>query len=153
MKRACCLIFCTVLWMGSRVIAAECSVTTTGLAFGALTGNSLRSAKTLGKLIVNCRGKTGERVSYRVRLTTGQGSFRARLMQSGSSKLAYNLYLDASHTQVWGDGTGNTSEISDTMLLPGSFYSRLYPVYARVVAAGTPPSGSYADVVTVQIDY
>jgi hypothetical protein len=50
-----------------------------------------------------------------------------------------------------GDGTGNTGGISDTMLLPRPFYSRLYPVYARVVAAGTLPAGSYADVVTVQI--
>ena len=39
----------------------------------------------------------------------GAATFFPRQLASGGSLLDYNLFLDASRTQVWGDGAGGSS--------------------------------------------
>jgi spore coat protein U-like protein len=107
----------------------------------------------LGTLVVTCRGKTGESVHFHLRMTPGSGSYRQRVMQSGNEKLIYNLYLDASRSQVWGDGSASTREFADTVRLPGPVYSRLYPVYARILSSAAVEPKSYVDTVVIELDY
>jgi spore coat protein U-like protein len=107
----------------------------------------------MGTVVLTCRGKTGERLHYRLRLTAGQGSFQQRIMRSGSDTLSYNLYLDAARTQVWGDGTNSTGEVSGYLQLPGPVYSRLYPVYARLSRSAAVRPEAYSDSVAIQLEY
>jgi spore coat protein U-like protein len=133
--------------------AAQCTLTTSGLRFGSLSATAALHARALGALVLSCHGRTGEEINYRVQLTSGQGSFRQRIMRSGTNTLAYNLYLDSAGTRIWGDGSDNSVELSGSVRLPGPFFSHLYPLYARIlsVPAGNPES--YFDNVAVQFEY
>jgi len=74
-------------------------------------------------------------------------------MQSGAEQLAYNLHLDANRTEIWGDGSGGTSELSSLVRLPGPVYSWLYPVYARILSPAAVDAKSYVDTVVIQLSY
>src|SRR5262249_39678950 len=46
-----------------------------------------------------------------IQISKGQSAtFTPRTLKAGSVELGYNLYTDASHQVVWGDGTGGTGE-------------------------------------------
>jgi spore coat protein U-like protein len=133
--------------------SAQCSVTTSGLHFGSVSANAQRYERGLATLLVTCRGKIGERVNFRVRLTSGEGSFRERIMRSGTDALPYNLYLDANGLQVWGDGSQSTRELTGSVVLTGPLYSHSYPVYARLSSTTSVKAGPYSDTLLVQFDY
>jgi spore coat protein U-like protein len=148
------------LWVAAALLslshsarAAECRASAQGVMFGMLRGSPGNSSDTGASIIVTCYGRPGERVAYSLKLSTGQGSFHQRQMQSGTAKLAYNLYLDAARTQVWGDGTDNTGVLSDAAELAGPTISRQYPVYGRVFSGRESRIGMYSDTVTVVLDY
>jgi spore coat protein U-like protein len=102
---------------------------------------------------MSCQGRTGELIHYRLRLTTGEGQYRLRLMHSGAAVLAYNLYLDAGRTQVWGDGSEGTTQASGTLRLTSPSYSGVYPVYARILSTAATAATAYADSIVVQLSY
>jgi len=47
----------------------------------------------------------------------GSGSFAPRKNVQRSNLLSYNLYKEATHTTVWGDGTGGTGIWTDNALI------------------------------------
>ena len=65
-------------------------------------------------------------------------------MAKGPATLAYNLYVDASHTRVWGDGTGNTQ----TQTGMGNLV-----IYGRIPGQQNVPAGLYTDRVMVIVEW
>jgi spore coat protein U-like protein len=85
-----------------------------------------------------------------VRLDAGlSGSYQPRYMQSGPARLGYNLYLDASRTTIWGDGTSGT----DYLFLNQLRRWRWIAIYGRSPLGQDVAPGSYADTVVVTIDW
>jgi spore coat protein U-like protein len=121
--------------------------------FGTINMNAQRVEGGMATLLVTCRGKIGERVNLHLRLTSGDGDFRQRIMRSGTDVLPYNLYLDASRLQVWGDGSQSTGELSGSVVLSGPVYSHSYPVFARLLSTSSAKAGPYSDALVVQLDY
>jgi spore coat protein U-like protein len=80
-----------------------------------------------------------------VSLSSGVGTFAARQMRSGAQSLVYNLYLDASHLSIWGDGSPGTSLLS----LSGTGGN--YTVYGRIPAGQNVLVGGYSDTITVTL--
>lgn len=153
MTRYGCWPWLALMGMTWSAHAAQCTLTTTGLRFGALTPQAATTATALGTVVLTCRGTTGELMRYQLQLTRGQGSYRQRIMQSGAARLAYNLYLDADRTRIWGDGSEGTGELSEVVRLPGPVYRRLYPIYGRILSTGTVDAKPYVDTVLVQLSY
>lgn len=72
------------------------------------------------------------------------GTYTQRTMISGTNSLGYNLYTDATRTQVWGDFfNGGTVQVA-----PAGIPAQL-AVYGRIPAGQNVPPGSYADSITV----
>ena len=75
----------------------------------------------MGSVAVQCT--IGILPSFQVALSTGgSGSYATRKMSNGTDTLSYNLYTDAGHTIIWGDGSGGTS----TNSFGGLDFARLY---------------------------
>jgi spore coat protein U-like protein len=85
--------------------------------------------------------------SVQVSLSAGFGPFATRQMKSGQASLFYNLFTDASHLTIWGDGSPGTSLVS----FSGTSGSRT--VYGRIPAGQNVPVGTYGDTITVTLTF
>ena len=122
------LLACAFAQAGTAV----CTVATSGVAFGSYNPLPGASADTNATISVTCSGTAGDTAAYTITINAGLGSFSARKMVSGADNLTYNLYKDSGCTQVWGDGSGGTSTISDSVTLISSSLTTNYVVYSRI---------------------
>lgn len=103
----------SVMFYNSFVVAAtNCTLTVTPISFGKFNALNRSATTVVGQLHVLC---TGPSETFAISLSTGDsGSYNPRLLKSASTGalLQYNLYTDANHTLIWGDGTGGTSVVT-----------------------------------------
>lgn len=68
-----------------------------------------------------------------------------------SSKLDYNLFLDAARLVVWGNGLGITSRYGPVLPLLGLDIT--VPIYGRVPAQQSVAAGAYSDTLVVTVNF
>ena len=127
--------------------AAHCSsLSASGIAFGSYDSFSTAPLDAAGTLTWRCPG-----VGV-ILATLSRGAsptFTNRTMVRGAEQLAYNVYLDAARTTVFGDGSGGTSGT----LLGGGGQQQTASVYGRVFAQQDVSAGTYADTLTVTFNF
>ena len=129
--------------------AAACSVSVTGVAFGAYDTLSPANDDSAGSLTAVCHPSDQ---SIEVLISGGSsGSVLARTMRNGAQVLNYNLYTDAARTSVWGDGSsGNTLTLNNGNVSSGQrTFSQ--PIYGRIPALQAVGMGSYNDTLVVTV--
>jgi spore coat protein U-like protein len=129
-------------------ITSECVVNSaTDLDFGA-TGVIDAVLNADSEIAVQCTNLT----PYNIGLDAGSGASATvadRLMTGPASEtVAYSLFSDAAHADVWGDTIG-----TDTVPGTGTGAQQIYPVYGRVPVQATPQPGAYTDTITVTLTY
>lgn len=129
-------------------IISTCAVEADDLDFGSNTRlDSAVDATT--QVRTSCTTGT----AYAVGISAGGGSgFATRRMVHDSfpaSTVSYQLYRDASHTQIWGDGTSGTVTSSGT----GNGSPQGATVHGQVPAQATPRPGDYHDTAIVTVSY
>jgi spore coat protein U-like protein len=122
---------------------AACSVNATGVTFGNYDPFSNQNLDGTGNVGITCDAAT----PYSITLSAGTGSYLTRTMANGAHLLAYNLYTDATRTTVWGDGTASTAAVN------GSGASVNHTVYGRIPARQNVQVGTYADAITVVVNF
>lgn len=136
-------------WLaGGAPVEASCTISTTGVSYGTYDVFSSSAVDSTGTVTYNCLLVTS------VQITMSKGSaptFSPRQMPNGAEVLTYNLYLDASRTTIWGDGTGGTSVYSQTLPPLGTNVN--VTVYGRVPAGQDVSAGTYSDNVTATINF
>ena len=151
MIRHALLAAAVLLAMGAaRARAQVCTAMTTVVAFGAYDSLSAAPTDSIGSVTVACSGAGAQTVSYRIVLARTGG---ARQLAGGEQAADYQLYLDPGHTRVWGDCTGSTSCVADTLVLGRSTARRSYPIYARMPAHQLVGPGRFVDTVLVILSY
>lgn len=137
----------------TATVTANCTITSTGLAFGAydpVTANVATNLDATGTLTVTCtNGSTGE-ISLGQGANADTGSTDAvplRRMVSGLNFLSYTLYQDSGRTTVWGNTTGTDVAHS------GDGTATDVTIYGRVASAQNVPTGSYADTVVATVTF
>lgn len=138
------------LEVGATIVVA-CNVSGNTLNFGSAidplqTSGAIDASTSLS---VTCTRTT----PYSVALSAGTNAggpnnFGARAMKSGSHTLAYQLYLDAARSQIWGNGT-NSSVYTGT----GTGNTQQLTLYGRLPSVAQAVPGDYTDTVTVTITY
>lgn len=139
--------------------SADCTVSSTGVAFGVYDPIADTVVDGAGQITVDCRPGN---VAFTVNLRTGgSGSYAARRMNAGSETLEYNLYLNAARTTVFGDGSGGTQTASCITGItvngctgsnpPGPARRATLPFYGRIPAGQDAAAGLYGDTVQVDI--
>jgi spore coat protein U-like protein len=136
----------------------SCTAKATTVAFGSINGSiATGTAQSTGTVSIFCDGN-GNNQDLSVSLSTGQGNFLRRQMTNGrngrSGVLFYNLYLDAAHTRVWGDGTGASQQANLVFdFRPDDTIEIDEPVFGLIPRQVAPSSGAYADVIVVTLTF
>ena len=97
----------------SATVTANCTVSTTPLAFGNVDSTSASNVDATGGLSITCTNGSAWTASAGVGAGSG-ASYASRKMTAGSDLLNYNIYTSAARTTVWGDGTASTGTIGGT---------------------------------------
>lgn len=121
--------------------AAACTLSVAGLDFGSIDPLSGTSTMSQATVTIDCPLGT----SFSVSVSAGGGTFAERLMSYGSFTLGYNLYLDESHSTIWGDGNSGTGVWTST----GLAGAQSQQGYGVVPSQSGVRSGSYSDSLTV----
>ncbi len=130
--------------------ALSCSfVSVTGVSFGSYNVFNPNPTRATGTITYRCTGSGGTNLMT-MTLSTGSGTFQKRTLRSGGETLGYNLYLDAANTQIWGDGSSGTFVFS---IDPTSSGRRDVTVYGTIPAGQDVGVGSYADTITVTMNF
>ena len=133
--------------------AAVCEVSSASIAFGVYDpmGSQPRDSNT--NIQVTCSGNN-ETVSFSLMATSGYGTFANRQALSASTALAYNLFIDVSRTQIWGDGSGGTAIIQDSLTITSTPVSKTYVIYGRIPGQqASATAATYTDDITVTMRY
>lgn len=138
------LLLAAGLALQAAVAGASCTVETVAVVFGpydAIAGTDLDG---VGSITVSC----APGADYRIDLSAGSGSHAVRALRAGAVALAYNLYTDAGHNMVWGDGSAGTVSVHGT----GS--GQTHTVYGRIPGGQTQAvAGVYTDVIVVTVEF
>lgn len=144
-------------WLTALVIVAAlpgpanaaCSVSATGVVFGVYDVFQPAPTVSTGTITYRC-GNADHLI--RISISSGSGgTFTPRTLQRPGDSLAYNLFLDAGLTQIWGDGSSNTGTYF--IVNPPNREDVILTVFGRIPAAQDPSVGVYGDTVVVTIDY
>ncbi|MBU8898797.1 SCPU domain-containing protein [Corallococcus sp. H22C18031201] len=122
-----------------------------GLSFGTYSPASAVPLDTVGSVGYRC--DLLQLSVVHIDLSSGNsGSYAARQMQGPSTnKLSYNLYMDATHLTVWGDGSSGTSRYGPVLPILGADVS--LPVYGRIPELQNVAAGAYSDTVVVTLTF
>lgn len=139
---------CLLLAAATRVDAA-CTLSATSISFGTYDVFQVGPSDSTGTITYRCDNN-----DHGIRITISSGSsgtFASRTLQNGSETMAYNLFLNAAFTQVWGDGTGGTTAYF--LHNPPNKKDVPVTVYSRIPAGQDVAVGSYGDTVVVTLEY
>lgn len=139
------LLACALALGAPLARSAGCTVSTSGLNFGTYDVFSPLNDDITATINVDCPSAT----AYSIWLSSGSGTFSSRTLTNAGHLLAYNLYLDPTHLTIWGDGSAGTGTFSST----GTGSNVATPVYGRIPAGQNAWLGSYADVVTITVNF
>ena len=131
--------------------AASCSfMSVTGPAFGAYDVFNPAATDSAGNVAYSCTG--GAMVTIALSLGNGPTFSPRHLQRAGGSLLAYNLYLDAGHTMIWGDGTG--ASLTSPAVAPADNAVVMVPIFASIPAhQDVPVGGPYSDTIMVTLNF
>lgn len=144
-------IACMAAFTANASAMMRCTIVdSSGVSFGRYDVFSPFPLDAAGTFSYECQGVTQDDIIV-IELGRGQGSgLPMREMSNGATRLAYNLYLDAGRTVIWGDGTGGSSLHGP--IRPNQGTNTIW-VYGRVPARQNVSAGSYSDTLTVTIVY
>lgn len=133
----------------SATVAANCTISTSALAFGNIDTLSASAVNGTGGVAIACTNGSTWTATANAGSGTG-ATFAARRMTSGANTLAYSLFTDAGRTTVWGDGTASSGVITST----GTGSTQNITIYGQIPGSQTGvPAGSYSDTVSVTVTY
>jgi spore coat protein U-like protein len=130
---------------------AVCSVSASGVAFGVYNPFAGGPQNATGTVTVNCSQFFG---TYTVALNgglNGGSNFSNRRLSAGTASLGYQLYMDAGHTAVWGDGTGGSVPVNSATCFGNC--NTTYSVFGRIPARQAVSPATYGDTILVTVTF
>jgi spore coat protein U-like protein len=147
------LTLVALMLLAPAAAQAACTVSASGVAFGVYNPFSATATDATGTVTLSCSSSSGLG-GYDIALSSGSGgSYAGRRMSSGSANLPYQLYSDATHSQIWGDGTGGSSTVAGADNIPLLSGTSIHQVYGRIAARQVASPGPYSDVIVVTVTY
>lgn len=137
----------------SATVAANCTITTAAVAFGAydpVVANATTALNGSGTVTTKCTNGSAVAISLGQGANAATGSTAAaplRRMISGTNFLSYQLYRDSARTAVWaGDATTDVD-------ITGTGADVVSTVFGSVTSGQNVPVGSYSDTVIATVTF
>jgi spore coat protein U-like protein len=145
----CWLPLATLMLLTPAAGWANCNISATNVSFGVYSLISGSPTNFSGSLTLTCTAGSGTG-AYTIALSTGadSGNYAGRNMTSGGNHLPYQLYMNAAHTQIWGNGTGGSVVFTGSDQVPKNGGTSNITVYGQIAAHQNVPLGSYVDSAT-----
>jgi spore coat protein U-like protein len=118
------------------------AVTATVRSGCALSGGTLNFGQYVSGQATDCNGSLSFALDG-----GGSASVTAREMRSGTNRLSYQIYRNATRNAIWGTG----SDAQGVTLL--STQSGSVTVYGRIPKSQTVPDGTYTDTVNITLTF
>jgi len=122
-------------------VAANCSISATGMAFGSYTGTLINT--TSSTITVQCTNTTPYTVGLNAGLATGATTSNRSMTGPGSALLNYGLFSDAARG----------SNFVTTTSTNGNGAAQQITVYGSVPAGQFVTPGAYTDTITATVTY
>ena len=150
--RALPYIIILLLTYSSSADAAKCSFTAANINFGTYNIIQTSPNTTTGTISVTCHPAKLQPVT--IALSTGSsGNYAQRELSpslAGVDRLRYNIFTDASYSTIFGNGTGGSQILLNTV-------SRTAPwnvtYYGRIPADQDVSADLYTDILTMSVDF
>lgn len=141
-------VFCVLVTANAH--AFSCTISTTPVNFGTYDVFATVPVDSTGSVTVDCKNPEKKPLPVMVSINQGgAGSFTPRQMISPlGDRLAYYLFVDASRTRIWGDGTGGSATLTATVSKNTVLSST---VYGRLPAGQNVGAGIYTDILTATV--
>jgi spore coat protein U domain-containing protein, fimbrial subunit CupE1/2/3/6 len=147
------LFLLLVICFPASLYGANCTISDISIAFGGYDPVSPQTRDSSTTVQVTCSG-SNETVTFDLLASAGMGTFSDRQASNTRSMLHYNLFLDASRTQIWGDGSNGTIVLHDSLTITSTPVTKDYVIYGRIVARQqTATAGNYTDQITTTMRY
>lgn len=132
----------------SITVEADCTIAVDDLTFPTVSDlTPAVAASTTGT--VTCTGISPVSVSFDPG-TGGASTFAARQMALGADTIDYNLYADAAHTEILGDGSTGTVTVDFTSTGGADGFD----VFAETAPSQNPkPAGTYSSTITATVTF
>ena len=137
-------------WADDSAGKGRCWITITSVNFGSYDIFSSAPTDSTGAVSIYCNQENIITVSIGPSITSGSFNPRQMRLSAGNDLMDYNLYRDASRTQIWGDGTGGTFTASGNVARKGTAN---YTVYGRIPAGQDISAGLYMETLTVTLTW
>ena len=124
---------------------------TSPVAFGAYDVFSSTPDDAIGSLTYRCNGPTDATVTIDLSAGGSGRYFPRRMTRAGVETLDYNLYLNATRTQIWGNATGGTLQYGPTVAPRNTNIA--VDIYGRIPAGQDKSAGDYTDTITATINF
>jgi spore coat protein U-like protein len=144
---ACGAVIASVL-VSALPALASCTISTTAVSFGTYNVFAASPLDSTGSVTYRCTARTPITIFLN---KGGAATFNPRRMLKAAEALNYNLYLDASRTTIWGDGTGGSQAYSNAS--PPLNQNVNVTIYGRVQAGQDVSAGSYSNTITATINF
>lgn len=146
-------------WSSGAIAAGTCEISAVGVVFGTYDPSNPAPTTANGSLLATCTWTNGGSTSFTLTTsfsTGNSGSYPNRWMRrTGSTdRLNYNIYLDASYTQVRGNGTAGTvtgGPSTVTVSRNSRTATATGVLHGRIPAGQNVSPGSYSDTITVTL--
>lgn len=158
LKLALCVWLPFAAWQpAAAAVTFSCTVSASPLAFGVYPANSAAPVTATGTFSVTCTatGSGSATVSGTLSLSTGSsGLFATRTMRTGTSVLDYNIYVTPAYSQIFGDGTAGTYDLSESgTVTAGQIYQVGGALYGLIPARQDVAPGTYLDTIVMTVVY
>ena len=140
-----------IVLFAARAAQAGCFVAAGGINFGAYDVSDRFPRDSMLMLTVSCQENQARDLSISIGPSGNSGGIQIRQLKwaGGIDRLDYNLFSDASRTQVWGDGTAGSPVVVQGVARSSP---KQVMIFGRIAAGQDVSAGTYADVITVTVD-
>lgn len=135
----------------SATISGTCTISATALAFGSLVTTSANTDVN-STVTVNCSNSLPYTVGIDDGAFAGAIGTHPRQMNSGGSRLGYQVYTNAPGGTIFDNNVGGGAG-PNIISATGTGASVPITVFGRLPIQATPAAGAYTDTLTVTVSY
>jgi spore coat protein U-like protein len=134
-------------------LGATCTVGNQTLMFGNYDPTSSTPVTVSAQITVTCTALLALGVPYTMLLSAGGSGNVSNRAMSGLSTLKYNLYTSSGYTTVWDNTTGVSGTVNVIGVLTLFSGTDTKTVYGRIPVNQSVKGGTYADTITITVNY